>query len=80
MDRGGREQRDGGSRPMGDEDMNRRSRYPDNQQLFVGNLPHTISEIELISYFESKLSTMFLEVMIYITVSKVGLLFFFSVL
>ena len=51
MDRGGRE-RDGGSRPMGDED--RRSRYPDNQQLFVGNLPHTISENELISYFESK--------------------------
>ncbi|KAI0217018.1 Ras GTPase-activating protein-binding protein 2 [Lamellibrachia satsuma] len=49
MDRGGRE-RDGGSRPMGDED--RRSRYPDNQQLFVGNLPHTISENELISYFE----------------------------
>ena len=55
MDRGGREQRDGGSRPMGDEDVNRRSRYPDNQQLFVGNLPHTISEIELISFFESKL-------------------------
>ena len=55
-DRGGRERDMGSSRPpMGDEDMRQRSRYPDTQQLFVGNLPHTISEEELTSYFESKL-------------------------
>ena len=54
-DRVGRERDMGSSRPpMGDEDMRQRSRYPDTQQLFVGNLPHTISEEELTSYFESK--------------------------
>lgn len=31
----------------------RRSRYPDTQQLFVGNLPHSITEKELKAYFET---------------------------
>lgn len=32
----------------------RGSRYPDSHQLFVGNLPHNITERELRTYFESK--------------------------
>lgn len=38
----------------GGEDFNRRSRYPDSQQLFVGNLPHNIQEKELKTFFERK--------------------------
>ena len=34
----------------------RGSRYPDSHQLFVGNLPHNITERELRTYFESKYS------------------------
>jgi hypothetical protein len=37
------------------EEFGRRSRYPDNLQVFVGNLPHNFSEAELKEYFESKL-------------------------
>jgi Ras GTPase-activating protein-binding protein 1 len=52
-DRGTRE-RDG-SRSAGDSDEGSRRpppRYPDNQQIFVGNLPQTMSEKELKTYFE----------------------------
>ena len=31
-----------------------RSRFPDSQQLFVGNLPHNITEKELEDFFKSK--------------------------
>ena len=40
-------------------DDSRRSRFPDSQQLFVGNLPHTISEKELKQFFESMLSRLY---------------------
>lgn len=40
-------------RPAPENDDTRRSRYPDTQQLFVGNLPHSISEKELKAYFEN---------------------------
>ena len=40
-------------------DDSRRSRFPDSQQLFVGNLPHTISQKELKQFFESMLSRLY---------------------
>lgn len=44
------------SRDDGDSDSQsgrqQRSRFPDNQQLFVGNLPHNITEKELKDFFE----------------------------
>lgn len=40
-----------GGGPM-DMDDPRRARFPDNQQLFVGNLPHNIQERDLKSFFE----------------------------
>ncbi len=50
-------ERDGSrSSAIDSDDINRRSRYPDSQQLFVGNLPHNIADKELKTYFESKLS------------------------
>ena len=42
--------RSGGGMEMDD---TRRTRYPDNQQLFVGNLPHNIQEKDLKTFFES---------------------------
>jgi hypothetical protein len=30
------------------------AKYPDNQQLFVGNLPHNLSEAELKVFFGRK--------------------------
>jgi RNA recognition motif-containing protein len=46
------------SRDDGDSDSQsgrqQRSRFPDSQQLFVGNLPHNITEKELKDFFESK--------------------------
>lgn len=36
-------------------DSRRVVRYPDSHQLFVGNLPHDIDEIELKDFFMSKL-------------------------
>lgn len=48
---GGRERgREG--RGEDSEDGGRRSRFPDSQQLFVGNLPHNVTEKELKEFFE----------------------------
>ncbi len=46
------------SRHAGDDDMGRRSRYPDNCQVFVGNLPHYMTEKDLKDYFERKYITL----------------------
>ena len=35
------------------DDYTRRGRHPDNLQVFVGNLPHNVSEAEMRDYFES---------------------------
>ena len=35
-------------------DRRRGIRFPDNQQLFVGNLPHNVSEEEIRQFFESE--------------------------
>lgn len=46
------------SRDDGDSDSQSgrpRSRFPDSHQLFVGNLPHNITEKELEDFFTSKL-------------------------
>merc|ERR1712226_1450157 len=48
-----RQQRDNSRSGDQGDDFSRRSRYPDSQQLFVGNLPHSISEVELKKYFET---------------------------
>lgn len=50
-DRASRESRDG-SRNPGDADDPRRPRHPDSHQVFVGNLPHHMSETELKAFFE----------------------------
>lgn len=46
------------ARPMSNTDFSaedsRRPRFPDSHQLFVGNLPHSITEKELKAYFESE--------------------------
>lgn len=49
------------SRDDGDNDSQSgrpRSRFPDNQQLFVGNLPHNITERELQDFFTSKFNSL----------------------
>ena len=52
--RGVREQRDAPRHDSTNENEDRvpRSRHPDNQQVFVGNLPHNITEQQLKTYFE----------------------------
>lgn len=35
-----------------DDPVSKRSTYPDNQQLFVGNLPHSVTDKELQEFFE----------------------------
>ena len=61
---GGPREREGsrsGTGPSGppgggmDSDDSRRSRYPDSHQVFVGNLPHNTTEIDLKSFFSRKL-------------------------
>jgi hypothetical protein len=37
-----------------DSSSRRMIRYPDNQQVFVGNLPHIVTDMELRDFFESK--------------------------
>lgn len=44
-------QRDGSGEGVGDQVGRRGSRYPDNQQIFVGNLPLEITEAELREHF-----------------------------
>ena len=45
----------GGGPPGGEPGVEtRRSRYPDSHQVFVGNLPHNLSDAELRSFFASK--------------------------
>nr|XP_039268040.1 ras GTPase-activating protein-binding protein 1-like [Styela clava] len=44
-------QRDGSGEGMGDPGGRRQSRYPDNQQIFVGNLPLEITESDLREHF-----------------------------
>ncbi|XP_013391571.1 ras GTPase-activating protein-binding protein 2-like isoform X1 [Lingula anatina] len=54
-----RDRRDRGDRPPRPEDADPErgsrpsSRYPDNQQLFVGNLPHNIEQKDLRAYFDT---------------------------
>lgn len=57
-DRSGRDARDGprpdGPRPTGpggEDPMRRMQQFPDTQQVFVGNLPHAMSEKDLKDYF-----------------------------
>jgi len=50
-DRGPRD-REGSRNTDIDADRMPRSRHPDSQQVFVGNLPHNITEIQLRQYFE----------------------------
>lgn len=45
-----------GEAESGDVDNRRIVRYPDSQQLFVGNLPHDIDENELKDFFMSAFS------------------------
>lgn len=40
-----------GGPPSGDNSLARINQYPDSQQVFVGNLPHTMSEKDLRDYF-----------------------------
>ena len=35
-------------------DDSRRSRYPDSHQVFVGNLPHNTTEMDLKNFFSRK--------------------------
>lgn len=54
---GGQEGGRGGGNLAGDTDDSRRNlqpMYPDNQQVFVGNVPHTITDADLKEYFERK--------------------------
>ena len=60
-ERGGSERERGReSRGRGDDsdaegtERRRAPRYPDSNQLFVGNLPHNISEKELKTFFEGE--------------------------
>lgn len=39
-----------------EDSVSKRSTYPDNQQLFVGNLPHSVTDKELQEFFERKSS------------------------
>lgn len=60
--RGGRDRPDRGrdrdrvsmSREDGEMSDRRGSRFPDSHQLFVGNLPHNVSDKELKNFFEGK--------------------------
>ena len=52
--------RTGTGRPSGvpgttmESDDSRRSRYPDSHQVFVGNLPHNTTEMDLKNFFSRK--------------------------
>lgn len=39
---------------QGESEGRRAVRYPDSQQLFVGNVPHDVDKTELKEFFESK--------------------------
>lgn len=39
---------------QGESEGRRVVRYPDSQQLFVGNVPHDVDKNELKEFFESK--------------------------
>jgi len=64
--RGGRDRPDRGrdrdrvsmSREEGEMSDRRGSRFPDSHQLFVGNLPHNVSDKELKAFFEGNLVLM----------------------